>query len=148
MLEASDRIRNLFDVKDPSSADPLRVLAPESRELMQEQFSHLRSREHFEATLHMKDKSDQDRWFQASFSCIDTIAADPVYLAVFIDITDVTVLRELRCKLEERTEMLNNALDKAEKANLAKSDFLSRMSHDIRTPMNAIVGMTKSLFLT
>ena len=146
MLEASDRIRNLFDVKDPSSADPLRVLAPESRELMQEQFSHLRSREHFEATLHMKDKSDQDRWFQASFSCIDTIAADPVYLAVFIDITDVTVLRELRCKLEERTEMLNNALDKAEKANLAKSDFLSRMSHDIRTPMNAIVGMTKIAF--
>ena len=146
MLEASDRIGNLFDVKDPSSADPLRVLAPESQELMQEQFSHLRSREHFEATLHMKDKSDQDRWFQASFSCIDTIAADPVYLAVFIDITDVTVLRELRCKLEERTEMLNNALDKAEKANLAKSDFLSRMSHDIRTPMNAIVGMTKIAF--
>lgn len=146
MLEASDRIGNLFDVQDPSSTDPLRVLAPESRELMQEQFSHLRSREHFEATLHMKDKSDQDRWFQASFSCIDTIAADPVYLAVFIDITDVTVLRELRCKLEERTEMLNNALDKAEKANLAKSDFLSRMSHDIRTPMNAIVGMTKIAF--
>ena len=146
ILEASDRIGNLFDVKDPSSADPLRVLAPESQELMQEQFSHLRSREHFEATLHMKDKSDQDRWFQASFSCIDTIAADPVYLAVFIDITDVTVLRELRCKLEERTEMLNNALDKAEKANLAKSDFLSRMSHDIRTPMNAIVGMTKIAF--
>ena len=146
MLEASDRIGNLFDVQDPSSTDPLRVLAPESRELMQEQFSHLRSREHFEATLHMKDKSDQDRWFQASFSCIDTIAADPVYLAVFIDITDVTVLRELRCKLEERTEMLNKALDKAEKANLAKSDFLSRMSHDIRTPMNAIVGMTKIAF--
>ena len=146
MLEASDRIGNLFYVQDPSSTDPLRVLAPESRELMQEQFSHLRSREHFEATLHMKDKSDQDRWFQASFSCIDTIAADPVYLAVFIDITDVTVLRELRCKLEERTEMLNNALDKAEKANLAKSDFLSRMSHDIRTPMNAIVGMTKIAF--
>ena len=42
--------------------------------------------------------------------------------------------------------MLNNALDKAEKANLAKSDFLSRMSHDIRTPMNAIVGMTKIAF--
>ena len=146
MLEASDRIGNLFDVQDPSSTDPLRVLAPESQELMQEQFSHLRSREHFEATLHMKDKSDQDRWFQASFSCIDTIAADPVYLAVFIDITDVTVLRELRCKLEERTEMLNKALDKAEKANLAKSDFLSRMSHDIRTPMNAIVGMTKIAF--
>jgi CheY-like chemotaxis protein len=31
----------------------------------------------------------------------------------------------------------------AEKANQAKSDFLSRMSHEMRTPMNAIIGMTK-----
>lgn len=30
----------------------------------------------------------------------------------------------------------------AEKANQAKSDFLSSMSHDIRTPMNAVMGMT------
>mgnify|MGYP000968821147 CR=1 FL=1 len=34
------------------------------------------------------------------------------------------------------------ALEAAKYANAAKSDFLSRMSHDIRTPMNAIVGMT------
>lgn len=39
--------------------------------------------------------------------------------------------------------LLEDALQKAEKANQAKSDFLSRMSHDIRTPMNAIVGMTE-----
>ena len=40
-------------------------------------------------------------------------------------------------------QLLEDALQKAEKANRAKSDFLSRMSHDIRTPMNAIVGMTE-----
>ena len=39
--------------------------------------------------------------------------------------------------------LLEDALKKAEKANKAKSDFLSRMSHDIRTPMNAIIGMTE-----
>lgn len=39
--------------------------------------------------------------------------------------------------------MLEDALQKAEKANEAKSDFLSKMSHDIRTPMNAIIGMTE-----
>lgn len=37
---------------------------------------------------------------------------------------------------------LKEALQAAESANYAKSDFLSRMSHDIRTPMNAIMGMT------
>ncbi|WP_242846334.1 hybrid sensor histidine kinase/response regulator [Anaeromassilibacillus senegalensis] len=37
---------------------------------------------------------------------------------------------------------LENALALAEEANRAKSDFLSAMSHDIRTPMNAIMGMT------
>ena len=43
---------------------------------------------------------------------------------------------------EEQKEMLALAAERAETANLAKSDFLSRMSHDIRTPMNAILGMT------
>ena len=37
---------------------------------------------------------------------------------------------------------LEDALKAAEEANQAKSRFLSSMSHDIRTPMNAIVGMT------
>lgn len=46
--------------------------------------------------------------------------------------------KEHRAKL-----LLEDALQKAEKASQAKSDFLSRMSHDIRTPMNAIVGMTE-----
>ena len=38
-------------------------------------------------------------------------------------------------------EMLHNVL-RAEKSSLAKSEFLSRMSHEMRTPMNAIIGMT------
>ena len=35
------------------------------------------------------------------------------------------------------------ALESEKKANQSKSDFLSRMSHDIRTPMNAIMGFTR-----
>jgi len=42
----------------------------------------------------------------------------------------------------ERTKQLEDALSQAEKASKAKGVFLSNMSHDIRTPMNAIVGFT------
>lgn len=42
----------------------------------------------------------------------------------------------------EKKRMLENALVQANKANKAKSVFLSNMSHDIRTPMNAIIGFT------
>ena len=42
---------------------------------------------------------------------------------------------------EERNRALEAAVRKAEKANAAKTNFLSRMSHDIRTPLNGILGM-------
>lgn len=43
--------------------------------------------------------------------------------------------------LEEKNKQLQAAVERAEKANAAKSDFLSRMSHDIRTPLNGIIGL-------
>lgn len=39
-------------------------------------------------------------------------------------------------------QLLQDALEAANRASAAKSDFMSKMSHDIRTPMNAIIGMT------
>ena len=49
---------------------------------------------------------------------------------------------EQRYEEEQRRQALQSALDSARAASSAKSQFLSNMSHDIRTPMNAIVGMT------
>jgi len=52
---------------------------------------------------------------------------------------------ELVKEEQKKQKVLANALDAAEKANKAKSDFLFNMSHDIRTPMNAIIGYTNLL---
>lgn len=63
--------------------------------------------------------------------------ADCRLLLTQIDITDIY---DKECR--SREELLK-ALRQAEQANHAKTDFLARMSHDIRTPMNGIIGMTQ-----
>ena len=48
---------------------------------------------------------------------------------------------EQRYEEERQQQTLKSALESARAANVAKSQFLSNMSHDIRTPMNAVIGM-------
>ncbi len=74
-------------------------------------------------------------------SFLDTLSN---FLASLIQNRNIYLNSEERyvSELEAKNTALNEALHKAEDANAAKSQFLSSMSHDIRTPLNAIIGMT------
>ncbi|MDD3410265.1 MAG: ATP-binding protein [Eubacteriales bacterium] len=56
--------------------------------------------------------------------------------------TDIT---ELYNREQEQLKATEEALEQARRANASKTDFLSRMSHDMRTPMNAILGLASLL---
>ena len=88
-----------------------------------------------------------DYWARASASqqmCVrqsfvmtqDDVTGDIMVMVVSKDIT-----AQVR-KQREQTQALQEALMQAQHANSAKTTFLSNMSHDIRTPMNAIIGFT------
>jgi PAS domain S-box-containing protein len=62
---------------------------------------------------------------------------------VFAAARDVTERKRLDQALEEQNVELKRARATAERANLAKSDFLSSMSHELRSPLNAILGFAQ-----
>ena len=66
----------------------------------------------------------------------DEVTGDIMAMVVSKDITEQVK------KQREQTQALQDALMQAQHANMAKTTFLSNMSHDIRTPMNAIIGFS------
>lgn len=77
------------------------------------------------------------RYFKMKAVSLGTKASSQGVVLGFISVDE-----ETRNEMEKKS-LLEKALLQANKANEAKSNFLSNMSHDIRTPMNAIVGFTE-----
>lgn len=146
LLDANNRFREFFNLQNRLQlpADVLRLNWDVNREVFASQIGALLAGRPLRSFLcQLQNRNGQTVWVQVHGECVDWVGGDPVYLLICIDVTDLKDLREMQKKLERQAQQLRIALQEAEHANRAKSDFLSRMSHDIRTPMNAIVGMTE-----
>lgn len=120
------------------------IIAEEHIELVKEFLStdnirkQLSDRDHMELQFERKKQDGEGyEWCSIAITVAEKEAGELSAITIAIRSIDDMIRRE-----ETQKEMLAQAVERAEAANHAKSDFLSRMSHDIRTPMNAILGMT------
>jgi len=84
------------------------------------------------------DQNNRRSWIRASVVLAETSSDGRPIRALYVA-QNVT---ESKLREEREQQALKEACEAANHANEAKSEFMSRMSHDIRTPMNAIIGMT------
>ena len=92
---------------------------------------------HLEYRLHDQETGEV-KWNQASMIPLQRNNAG-VVKSVLLSVQDVTDVKEREIA---QHNALQDAFNEAERASRAKTDFLNSMSHDIRTPMNSIMGLT------
>ena len=129
----TDLAQSIGQLVLPSFREDFTVLF--SRESVLEKFGFGEREIYMEMKL--KTKEGVEHWIAAYMIYVDNPVDEDV-----IAIELIQVLDSQRAEKARQEQLLRDALSDAKAANKAKSDFLSRMSHDIRTPMNAIIGMS------
>ncbi len=131
--------RDLFyDFEDVKNLYVEKRVHPKDRKMMAEAFSLNTIRKNLEESKEYKGnysvlEDGQAHFFQFKFSRPENME----YIVGGFQNTDEIIAKQI-----EQEKALRDALVMARQANHAKSTFLSNMSHDIRTPMNAIIGFT------
>ncbi|MDR2546805.1 MAG: response regulator [Lachnospiraceae bacterium] len=87
--------------------------------------------------MRKQERDSAERWERVTM--IEVAAEGDLSTLVMMGINDIT--KQKKEEISNR-QIIQDAMLAATQANNAKSDFLSRMSHDIRTPLNAIIGMS------
>ncbi len=93
----------------------------------------------YELTVRTRDGKET----VVSFNATTFYDRDRKLQGVFAAARDITERKRLDQVLHDKNIELEGARDLAEKASLAKSDFLSSMSHELRSPLNAILGFAQ-----